>query len=221
MQYNHYSSRGPCREDNFILRTDSRFAPKQWKTSLQSIAVSHWLGTNLESVLKLAQGHISSHVYTCKYPSHVRISFNCIWIEHTYDMEKPNTCHKRPVTQRYDVFFIYVWINGWVNNREAGELRRRHAHYEVTVMNQLVNSELPHKRSVVGNAAFSCCDHWIYNVITLVWRQYHGHQNITTVGNQRFNIRIVFPCKVIPLANMRRIFYNKDHLPMRLHFYII
>ena len=32
------------------------------------------------------------------------------------------------------VFFICVWINGWVNNREAGDLRRHHAHYEVTVL---------------------------------------------------------------------------------------
>ena len=29
---------------------------------------------------------------------------------------------------------ICVWINGWVNNREAGDLRRYHAHYDVTVM---------------------------------------------------------------------------------------
>ena len=29
---------------------------------------------------------------------------------------------------------IWVWINDWVNNREAGDLRRYRAHYEVTVM---------------------------------------------------------------------------------------
>ena len=29
---------------------------------------------------------------------------------------------------------ICFWINGWVNNREAGDLRRYHAHYDVTVM---------------------------------------------------------------------------------------
>ena len=29
---------------------------------------------------------------------------------------------------------IYVWINGWVNNREAGDLRRYLVHYDVTVM---------------------------------------------------------------------------------------
>ena len=29
---------------------------------------------------------------------------------------------------------ICVWINGWVNNREADDLRRYRAHYDVTVM---------------------------------------------------------------------------------------
>ena len=29
---------------------------------------------------------------------------------------------------------ISAWINGWVNNREAGDLRRHHAHYDVIVM---------------------------------------------------------------------------------------
>ena len=29
---------------------------------------------------------------------------------------------------------ICAWINGWVNNREAGDLRRHSAHYDVTVM---------------------------------------------------------------------------------------
>ena len=29
---------------------------------------------------------------------------------------------------------IYAWINGWVNNREAGDFRRHSAHYDVTVM---------------------------------------------------------------------------------------
>ena len=29
---------------------------------------------------------------------------------------------------------ICVWINSWVNNGEAGDLRRYHSHYDVTVM---------------------------------------------------------------------------------------
>ena len=29
---------------------------------------------------------------------------------------------------------IYAWINDWVNNREAGDLRRQHGHYDIIVM---------------------------------------------------------------------------------------
>ena len=41
---------------------------------------------------------------------------------------------QRPVTRSFDGFFICVWINDWVNNREAGDLRCYRAHYEVIVM---------------------------------------------------------------------------------------
>ena len=45
-----------------------------------------------------------------------------------------NSSHK--VQWRGALMFslICAWINGWVNNREAGDLRRNHAHYDVTVM---------------------------------------------------------------------------------------
>ena len=39
-------------------------------------------------------------------------------------------------------FYICVWINGWVNNREAGDLRRYRAHYGVTVMCKLKSPHL-------------------------------------------------------------------------------
>ena len=41
--------------------------------------------------------------------------------------------------------FIYVWINGLVNNRKAGDLRRHHAHYDVTVMLDMVSDCILHK----------------------------------------------------------------------------
>ena len=42
----------------------------------------------------------------------------------------------RPVTRSFGVFFFFIcaWINGWVSNGEAGDLRRHRAHYDVTVM---------------------------------------------------------------------------------------
>ena len=41
---------------------------------------------------------------------------------------------QRPVTRSFDVFFDQRFINGWVNNLEAGDLRRYRAHYNVIVM---------------------------------------------------------------------------------------
>ena len=35
---------------------------------------------------------------------------------------------------------ICVWINGWVNNREAGDLRRYRAHYDVSVMTYCIRN---------------------------------------------------------------------------------
>ena len=40
-------------ESVYGIRADPKFAPSQWVTSLQSNAVSHWLGANLESSLGL------------------------------------------------------------------------------------------------------------------------------------------------------------------------
>ena len=46
------------------------------------------------------------------------------WIPHT----------KASDTELWCFFLVCVWINGWVNNREAGDLRRYRAHYDVNVM---------------------------------------------------------------------------------------
>ena len=35
---------------------------------------------------------------------------------------------------------ICVWINGWINNREAGDLIRHRAHYDVIVMTSYMNT---------------------------------------------------------------------------------
>ena len=53
--------------------------------------------------------------------------------------------HRSPVNSphkgqwRWALVFslICAWINGWVNNREAGDLKRHRAHYDVTVMKDL------------------------------------------------------------------------------------
>ena len=42
---------------------------------------------------------------------------------------------------------ICVWINGWVNNHKAGDLRRHRGYYEVNVMR---NYHLPHASVVTA-----------------------------------------------------------------------
>ena len=50
-----------------------------------------------------------------------------------------NSSHKGQWRGALMFSLICVWINGWVNNREAGDLRRYHVHYDVTVMCQIEN----------------------------------------------------------------------------------
>ena len=45
-----------------------------------------------------------------------------------------NSPHKDQWRGASIFFLICAWINGWINNSEAGDLRRHRAHYDVTVM---------------------------------------------------------------------------------------
>ena len=45
-----------------------------------------------------------------------------------------NSPHKGQWRGALVLSLICVWINGWVNNREAGDLKRHRAHYGVIVM---------------------------------------------------------------------------------------
>ena len=45
-----------------------------------------------------------------------------------------NTPHKGQWRGALMFSLICAWINGWVNNHEAGDLRRHCAHYDFTVM---------------------------------------------------------------------------------------
>ena len=41
---------------------------------------------------------------------------------------------------------ICAWTNAWANNRDAGDLRRHHAHYDVTVMNTQAKADISPSR---------------------------------------------------------------------------
>ena len=46
------------------------------------------------------------------------------------------TGHKGQWCRALMFSLICAWINGWVNNREAGDLRRHRAHYDVIIMSR-------------------------------------------------------------------------------------
>ena len=48
-----------------------------------------------------------------------------------------NSSHKGQWRAALILSLICVWINGWVNNREAGDLRRYRANYEVSVIDYI------------------------------------------------------------------------------------
>ena len=45
-----------------------------------------------------------------------------------------NSPHKGQWREALMFSLIYAWINSWVNNREAGDLRCHHANYYITLM---------------------------------------------------------------------------------------
>ena len=50
---------------------------------------------------------------------------------------------QRPMTQSFDVFFDLRLNNNWVNNREAGDLKRHRTHYDVITMSSKFEYHLP------------------------------------------------------------------------------
>ena len=98
--------------DTYIYpRADSRFAPSQWETALQSSAESHWLGTNLESALyptRLTARNLDTDEASTK-----SFSWSSFYIHHGVII----TCsilskflikdiHSSPVRVRYEVSFV-------------------------------------------------------------------------------------------------------------------
>ena len=101
----------------YVNSANSRFTPRQWETSLQSNAVSPWLGTNPELAWWRHQMKtLSALLALCEGNSQVTGEFPGQW------------------RGALMISLISASINGWVNHREAGDLRSHHALYDVTVM---------------------------------------------------------------------------------------
>ena len=84
-------------------------------------------------------------IQSVNFHTHVCDALCLVWFYHWCYESPANNLHilfrvtgefptQRPVPRSFDVSLIWAWINGWINNREVGDLRRPLAHYYVTVM---------------------------------------------------------------------------------------
>ena len=63
-----------------------------------------------------------------------------------------NSPHKGQSSRALVFSLICVWIKGWVNNREAGDLRRYRAHYDVTVMGTSLSIQVLFLGAAISNS---------------------------------------------------------------------
>ena len=138
--------KGSCRELSIFPR---RMNARIWKITCISLVVQQLIKKNQSSVLLATRqvnhpdfchkGHVMQKVFQCNK------AIMAILCTLTHQMEtfsallslcagnSPVTC-EFPEQKLWCFSLICAWINVWENNREAGDLRRHHAHYDVTVM---------------------------------------------------------------------------------------
>ena len=90
--------------------------------------------------LQLSNVNFSSNIHACWHGGmhddvikwkHFLHYWPFVWGIHRSMVNSP---HKGQWRGALVFSYICFWINSWVNNREAGDLRRYHAHYDVIVM---------------------------------------------------------------------------------------
>ena len=95
------------------------------------------LGGQINDEAKLpcitVQNRYARHMMTSSNGNLFRVTGHFLWEIHRSPVNSP---HKSQWREALLFSLICAWINGWVNTREAGDLRRNRAHYDVTIMNK-------------------------------------------------------------------------------------
>ena len=119
------------------------------------------------------------------------------WIPHTKASDAELGCF----------LWSVPWINGWVNNREAGDLRRHRAHYDVIVVIQNTRTQNTMK---VPNIK----DTKIHQDIRkeMSYRRKPGHWWLWVQKNKRKTIPMVFGEKWKHPGYLRPMWYMSDEV---------
>ena len=113
------------------------FLQLKWKSMAQQRGLITWSYRNHDDVIKWKH-------FPCYWPSVRGI--------HRFPV---NSQHKGQWRGALMSYLICVWINGWVNSREAGDLRRHRAHCDVIVMMQRCGWSCNAKSTIFS--AIYCC----------------------------------------------------------------
>ena len=98
-----------------------------------------------QTIIKINDDHALSRHYASTIPGGINYYLHddvikwkhspCYWLFVRGVHRSPvNSPHKGQWRGALMFSFICAWINGWVNNCEAGDLRRHRAHYDLIVM---------------------------------------------------------------------------------------
>ena len=121
-----------------------------------------------------------------------------------------NSSHKGQWRGAFMFSLICAWINGWVNNREAGDLWRHYAYYDVIVLSHVLVLQNSFRSKTVARALFTRkrkyhhdhlylnCHEWIpltkgqwcgtlmtsliLNAMPLIWRHCNGRHKYYASG---------------------------------------
>ena len=103
----------------FDLRLDKRLSKQWWGWWFETPSWSLWCQCN-------------------GYPSETHLTLKSCEISFIHNIRLNRSIVSRFCSEHGSdaliFFLICVWINGWVNNGEAGDLRRHRGHYDVNVM---------------------------------------------------------------------------------------
>ena len=112
----------------FDLRLNKRLSKQSRRRWFETPSHSLWLYCNVFPFFNITQTLLHDDVIKWK---HFPRNWPFVREIHRSPVNFP---HKGQWRGALMFSLIYVWINDWVNNREAGDLRRQHGHYDVIVM---------------------------------------------------------------------------------------
>ena len=97
--------------------------------------------------------------------------FSCYWpFVRGIHRSPVNSPHKGQWRAALIFSLVFVWINAWVNTREAGDLRRHRTHYDVIVMYIATADRCGWSGTYWGDLI----DTWCFLLAPVNWHHQHG-----------------------------------------------